>query len=352
MNTAFAPDGPASLVSVDDLSATAGTFQNPIAAGADPWVVRHDGWYYWCLSEDMLGVGIYRSRTLTALGERVTGWRAPRFGAFCAEVWAPELHRLDGRWFIYVAASDGNNAQHRMIVLTVDGDAPTGEVGYLAELYTGNDVARGTNNRWAIDGTILELAGRHYFLWSGWADEKDEQWLYIAEMANAWTIASDRVRLCRNDDFLWERVGEAATGRGLNEAPQVLQRDGRTFVAFSASGSWEVTYKLGLLELRAGGDPMNPADWTKHDEPILAATEKTWGVGHCSFTQSPDGTEDWIAFHAKRETTPNWDRVIHVQRFEWDEQGRPVFGRPAAAGEHLALPSAMPALAVGNSFPA
>ena len=315
------------------------TFQNPIAPGADPWVVRHGGWYYWCMSEDMLGVGIYRSRSLTEIGERVTGWRAPRFGAHRAYIWAPELHRIDDCWYVYVAACDGDNATHRMIVLTVKGEDPTGEMSFLAELYTGDDVAGGTENRWAIDGTILDLAGRRYCLWSGWADDRDEQWLYIAEMKNPWTISSNRVRLCANDDFLWERVGESLAGRGLNEAPQVLQRDGRVFVIFSASGSWEVSYKLGLLELLPRGNPMNPADWIKHAEPAFQATADTWGVGHCSFTKSPDGSEDWIAFHAKREMTPNWDRVIHVQPFNWDRQGRPVFGRPASAQARLGVPA-------------
>ncbi|HVS53971.1 MAG TPA: glycoside hydrolase family 43 protein [Opitutaceae bacterium] len=315
------------------------TFQNPIAPGADPWVVWHDGWYYWCLSENMLGVTIHRSRTLTALGEKVAGWRAPRVGPYCAEIWAPELHRIDGRWFVYVAASNGDNATHRMIVLEVAGDHPTGAIEFKAELYTGDDLASGANNRWAIDATPFEHEGRRYLLWSGWADDRDEQWLYIAAMANPWTVASNRVRICANDDFAWERVGESLAQRGLNEAPQVLQRDGRVFVIYSASGSWEVSYKLGLVELRPGGDPLRPTDWIKHHAPVLQATARTWGVGHCSFTRSPDGAEDWIAFHAKRERQPNWDRVIHVQRFDWDDEGRPVFSAPADAGESLAMPS-------------
>lgn len=315
------------------------TFQNPIAPGADPWVVRHDGWYYWCLSENMLGVTISRSRTLTSLGEKVAGWRAPRVGPYCAEIWAPELHRIDGRWFIYVAASNGDNATHRMIVLEIAGERPTGEIEFKAELYTGDDIASGANNRWAIDATPFEHDGRRYLLWSGWADERDEQWLYIAAMTNPWTVASNRVRLCANDDFAWERVGESLAQRGLNEAPQVLQRDGRVFVIYSASGSWEVSYKLGMLELRRGGDPLRPADWIKQRAPVLQATERTWGVGHCSFTRSPDGTEDWIAFHAKREQRPNWDRVIHVERFGWDDAGRPIFSPPASPGVALAVPA-------------
>lgn len=325
----------------------AATFQNPIGAGADPWVVWHEGWYYWCLSENRLGIAIYRSSSLTSLGEKISGWFPEPAGPHGVEVRAPELHRIDGQWYVYVAASKGDHATHRMIVLSVAGDHPTGDLSYKAELYTGDDIARRTNNRWAIHGTLLEHGSGRYFLWSGWERERDEQWLYIARMENPWTISSNRVRLCANNDFMWERVGENLSGRGLNEAPQVLQRDGRVFVIYSASGSWEPSYKLGLLELRPGGNPMQPRDWSKHAKPVFESTLRTWGVGHCSFTRSPDGSEDWIAFHAKRNTAPNWDRVIHVQPFTWDATGVPVLGKPHAPGATLAVPAGDVASATG-----
>jgi len=226
-----------------------------------------------------------------------------------------------------------------MIVLEAVGDEPTSEFLFTAELYTGDDRAMERRQRWAIDGTILEHQGQRYLLWSGWQDERDEQWLYIAPMANPWTLAGPRTRLCANDDYLWERLDETKATRGLNEGPQVLQRNGRVFVIFSASASWETSYKLGLLELSPGGDPLDPRAWNKQREPVFSATERTWGVGHCSFTQSPDGLEDWIVFHAKLETKPGWNRAIHAQRFGWDASGRPRFDAPIEAGIPLAVPS-------------
>lgn len=315
------------------------TFENPIAPGADPWVVRHGGYYFWCLTEQDLGVAVYRSTSLTALGEKCVVWRAARQGPYSGQVWAPELHRLDGRWYIYVAVSDGNNANHRMIVLESSGDDPTKPFHFKAELYTGDDFAGRTANRWAIDATVLELAGRRYCLWSGWEDERDAQWLYIAPMSNPWTLSAARVRLCANDDFVWERVGGTRRGRGLNEGPQVLQRNGRTFVVYSCSGSWEPTYKLALLELLPGRDPLTPASWRKHERPVFQATEATCGVGHCSFTQSPDGREDWIVYHAKVSPAHGWQRMIHVQPFSWDKAGVPVFGVPVGAHASLERPS-------------
>jgi GH43 family beta-xylosidase len=315
------------------------TFANPIAPGADPWIVQHDGFYYWCASESDLGVAVYRSTTLTNRGEKQIVWRAPQDGPHSREVWAPELHRVDDRWYIYVAASNGRNETHRMIVLEATSDDPAGEFRFKAELYTGDDEAAGEPNRWAIDGTLLEHDGQRYMLWSGWTDDRDEQHLYIARMLNPWTLDGRRLRLCANDDFLWERVDETSATRGLNEGPQILQREGRVFVVYSASASWETTYKLGMLELAPGGDPLNPDSWRKHREPVLRATDKTWGVGHNCFVRSPDGSEDWIVFHAKLETTPNWNRAIHAQPFHWDHEGRPVFGAPVDPGVALARPS-------------
>jgi GH43 family beta-xylosidase len=316
----------------------ADTFANPIAHGADPWVVQHEGVYYWCSSENDLGVSIHRSTLLTERGEKLVVWRAPESGPYSKEVWAPELHRVDGRWYIYVAASDGRNETHRMIVLEAEGDSPFGAFRFKSELYTGDEIERGVQNRWAIDGTLLAYRGERYLLWSGWADERDEQWLYIARLENPWTVATNRVRLCANDDFLWERVGESRLGRGLNEAPQVLERAGRVFVVFSASGSWEASYKLGLLELEPGGDPLQPAHWRKHAQPLFQQAGRTYGPGHNCFVKSPDGREDWLVFHAKIETAHNWKRAIHLQPFTWDADGRPVLGAPENPGVALARP--------------
>ena len=154
------------------------------------------------------------------------------------------------------------------------------------------------------------------------------------------TIAGKRVRLCANDDYLWERVGETAAGRGLHEAPQVLQRNGRTFIVYSCSGSWQPTYKLGLLALRPGGDPLNPSDWTKHPQPVFQPNRHHLRRrATACFVKSPDGTEDWILYHAKMDRQDGWRRAIHAQPFRWTPEGLPDFGSPLPSSNLLPRPA-------------
>jgi GH43 family beta-xylosidase len=141
----------------------------------------------------------------------------------------------------------------------------------------------------------------------------------------------------------WEKTpyGRTINDRlSSNEGPQQLSspapdpttnKTRRTFLIYSAARSDNRNYCLGQLEL-VGTDPMNVNDWCKTTKaPVFYqdAREHAYGVGHASFTTSPDGRESWMVYHGMRDPSNGWKaRTIRTQRFGWSEDGRPVFPRP------------------------
>ena len=318
-------------------------FVNPIAEGADPWVVRdpNKDRYLWCMSEGNRAIAIHTSETLTALGKKHVVWEAPAEGACSREVWAPELHFLDNRWHIYFAASDGRNENHLAYVLRSEASNPLGPYQLLGPFRTGQGPNRDAPNIWAIDMTVLEHRGKRFAIWSGWdAPGTDRQCLYIAAMKSPTELSGPRVRLCSNADYLWERTQPKAGARGLHEAPQVLQQGAATYLFYSCGASWLPTYKLGLLEL-VGDNPLRPSDWKKREQPVFQSTETTYGVGHSCFVPSPDGEQLWHVFHAKRDPKPGWRRAVFVQPIA-GRMGSNMLRSPVAAGEPLSAPSGEP----------
>ncbi|RRJ62063.1 carbohydrate-binding protein [Paenibacillus oralis] len=293
--------------------------------GADPWVYKHtDGFYYFTKTTGG-NVTIWKSHSLTALDA------APRrvIATGGHNIWAPELHYINGAWYIYYAMDDGDNANHRMYVMENTSDDPM-EGGWEQK----GQITDSTD-RWAIDGTVLQAGGQLYFIWSGWEEYVNvRQNLYIARMSNPWTIGSERVEISR-PTYSWETNHSPH----VNEGPQVAIRNGVVNLVYSASGSWTNDYCLGLITADMSGDLLNPASWSKRDRPIFVSGNGLYGPGHHSFTTSPDGTEDWIVYHVAKYDGAGWNREIRTQPFTWNISNTPRLGVPADPNLPIRLPS-------------
>jgi GH43 family beta-xylosidase len=317
------------------------TFKNPIGVGQDPWVVREGSSYYLAESSDN-GIWVYKSSSLTSLKQNgVKIWSAPSTGWNRTNVWAPELHLIDGVWYVYYAAGTSGPpfiTQHAGVLQSTTGD-PQGSYVDVGMLYTGDDAVNQTGNVWAIDLTVGKINGQLYAVWSGWTQnattDHTAQNLYIARMSDGAHISSNRV-LIASPTAAWERD----TALDLEEGPEFLEHSGQEFIIYSTHASWLPDYQLGQLRLASPtADPMDPASWTKSSGPVFKGTGSVYGVGHASFTTSPDSTQDWIVYHSKVDPSPNWNRDIRTQQFSWNGDGSPNFGTPVPAGQSIALPS-------------
>lgn len=318
-----------------------GTFTNPFVTSrtaADPWIVWRDGFYYFTFTTGG-GVEIWKSPTLTGLdrGEKKTVWRAPASGPNSRDVWAPEIHFVGNRCYVVYAATDENrsDANRRLFVLEAETNDPLGPYRDRGRIVLPDA------DFYAIDGTYFEHEGRLYLVWSGRPGPGGgAQNIYLAPMANAWTPSGPRV-LLSTPTYPWEKAGW-----WVNEGPEILRHDGRVFLAYSASGGTTPDYCLGLLTF-SGGSVTDPAAWRKSPVPVFSQYTGPDGAiytpGHNAFCKSPNGTEDWIVYHAKDAVDHNWGgRTARAQKIAWNGDGTPAFGHPVPPGVPLAVPSGEP----------
>jgi GH43 family beta-xylosidase len=248
----------------------------------------------------------------------------------CCNFWAPEFFLLDGpngpRWYgYYTGGATGDDFVQTQFqhVIESEGTDPMGPYHYKGKLVERN----------ALDGTVLQLDSKMYAVYSVWNETQD---LAIKEMSNPWTTVGEETTLSR-PELDWERQDGT-----VNEGPVALQRNGRTFIVYAASACWGPNYKLGLLEYR-GGDPLDVKSWHKYPDPVFQREDANgvYAPGHNTIFKSPDGTEDWIVYHANDNESDVCDmgRTPRIQKFGWKEDGTPDFGIPVSTETKLAVPS-------------
>jgi GH43 family beta-xylosidase len=318
-------------------------FTNPLLpAGADPWVIEKDGFYYYTHTTGR-NIVLYKTKNLGELkdAKRKLIWEPPVGTMYSKQIWAPELHFIGGKWYFYFAADDGKNENHRLYVIeNPSADPMQGNWKFLGKITDSSD-------KWAIDGSVFQHNKQWYITWSGWeGNSNGQQDIYIAKLKNPWTIEGRRVRIS-SPVLEWERHGDLNDPNNpphvaVNEGPQLLRKGNKMFIVYSASGCWTDHYGLGMLEF-TGDNLLDSLSWKKWPEPVFQTSveNKVFAPGHNSFFKSPDGKEDWIIYHANSEAGQGCgrNRSPRAQKFTWSNEGVPVFGTPVKEGEKLLLPS-------------
>lgn len=309
-------------------------FINPvIEQRADPWVYKHtDGYYYFTASVPQYnGIEVRRSKIIQGLDncETVMIWKKHDKGKMSELIWAPEIHYVFGKWYVYFAAAPTKEIkdglfQHRMYAIECSDEDPiNGEWVERGQVITNID-------SFCLDATTFEHNEKTYYVWA----QKDPKIrgnsnLYISEMENGYTLKGPQVMISK-PEFDWETIGFWG-----NEGPAVLKRNGKIFITYSGSETDE-NYCMGIIYADENSDVLDASSWTKSKEPVFRTSyeNKQYGPGHNSFTFSEDGTKDILIYHARNYTEIDGDplydpnRHTRAKEFTWDENGFPVFGEP------------------------
>ena len=142
---------------------------------------------------------------MTIISSTKAIWTAPKYNGNikpwnASHVWAPELHFVDGRWYVYYAAGrpsseSGSYKMQRTGVLRSKTNDPMGEyedmgMSYTGDEYTDNVIPTVDITCYAIDMGIVNIAGKLYAVWAGTINKESggDQRIYIAKMSSPWTI--------------------------------------------------------------------------------------------------------------------------------------------------------------------
>lgn len=309
------------------------TFVNPLVTQrADPQVTLHaDGYYYYTATvPEYDRIEVRRAPTLEGLGsaEAKVIWRQHASGPMSRNIWAPELHPIDGKWYLYFTAGRADAPMDiRLYVLENASANPLeGEWIERGQLKTGWE-------SFALDATTFAVRGQRYLAWTQTppAAGKHLTAVYIARMTSPLAITGPATLLTA-PHHAWEKVKF-----DVNEAPAVLVRNGRVFMTYSASAT-DANYALGLLTADEGADLLDATAWTKSPTPVFRSSEASgqYGPGHNSFTTTPDGKTDILVYHARNyrdivgDSLHDPNRHTRAQAIQWRADGTPDFGAPVA----------------------
>lgn len=298
---------------------------------ADPYVYLHeDGYYYFTASVPKYDqIILRRSKTLEGLKEatEVTIWEKHASGIMSEHIWAPELHYIQGKWYIYFAAGEKEDiwAIRPYVLMCEEADPMTGNWVEKGKLQRA-DEDEFSFEAFSLDVTVFENKDKLYCIWAEKVGVgKQISNLYIAEMETPYKLKTVQV-LLTTPDYDWERVGF-----WVNEGPAILKHNNKIYLTYSASETG-IDYCIGMLSVDEDEDLLDPRVWKKERYPVLKTdmTKGIYGPGHNSFTKGLNG-EDIMIYHARTEKEIEGNPLYNPNRHaffttvKWDEKDSPQF---------------------------
>ncbi len=322
------------VLSLLGIFATDGASNTPIDMhnGGDPMIAEEDGRFYYTFTTgggiDIREIADFDDTTV--LSAQTVYWSGN--DGIAGDIWAPELHKIDGKWYILASARFAEDAVARGVMPEGSTDEEHGDYyryGFVLEsdsilgpyTFKGILAPDGLNN---IDGTYLQKDGKLYFVCSAYLSVANQH-LYICEMENPYTLKTDadgkNNAVCLSSPVLkWEKQGWH-----VNEGPAVLYHEDDIFIVFSASGFSSGGYCMGMLTL-TGDDVLNACHWQKTPVPVHQNQPKNsiYNAGHCSFLYRADGSVQMVYHATPTEKFEDSPRLTYIKEVQF-KCGVPLF---------------------------
>ncbi|KAI8716560.1 hypothetical protein NCS52_00950100 [Fusarium sp. LHS14.1] len=307
-------------------SCLASGFTNPIKTGSDPHIAYHDGMYY-LTSTTWTDVRITTASTIEGLktAESHIIWSDRSNPARACNFWAPEMHKVRDRWYVYFSASlcnsDWGIVLPSLKVYALEG----GTENPLSADYKISDPVLPPNYNAGMLDAFSAVDG---------PESPDGASLWIAELLSPTTCGN--ATMIAAPEFDWEQEDSAVL-----EGPYgIISPAGTIYVVFSADSCNTPAYKLGVMKCTAGADPLDPESWIKSPKPIFQTMNGLYGPAHNAFFKSPDGTEDWQVFHANLNANDGCGstRKTFIQPVNWKDDQIDL-GEPLPVGVEIKAPS-------------
>ncbi len=305
-------------------------FGFPVAFNrADPCICYWEGVYYFIATNDADNnhtLYVRESDTMEGLvtAEEHLILDSSTYEGIGGLLWAPEFHEINGRLYIFHAATPGEFfCEESHIMELREGGRPSCREDWSAPKRVvkadGSDICE-MGKEITLDMTCYEWEGSFYVIWSQrqFLPKDLGAWLYIAKLnpEKPWMLLSEPVVLSKPD------YGWGNNHTFVEEGPFALFGKDKLFITFSAAAV-DSSYVVSYLEIPAGKDLLVRENWKKNNYPILTSrsVKGEFGTGHNAYVTDEFGTI-WNTYHAR----PGEEgvRSSGVRRVFFDVDGCPI----------------------------